>query len=214
MTWKTIGFVVLLVLCSPLSVFCLNALQYVAAPEWLQIPFTGLFMLGTLGAFGFVILLIYLPIRLLREIFGDRQRHVLISTLVATLFLYGSMPLGDAVSDRMREKGLARTRTRTQPIIAALKVYKKKNGEYPQALNALVPDSLPSLPRTGSAVFPEFQYLPATDKTLFRSYELSIPTPSGPISFDRYLFWPEREYPDYYSRVDLKTTGDWVFLGD
>ncbi len=210
--WKTIGWALLLVLCNPISVFGLNALQFVPFPTWLGPTLTFFVMLGMAAFFGWFVLLFWMPGRLVREIFGDRRRDVLLATLVGTLFVWGTWPVGIAVYERQRERGLARVRIHAQPVIAALDSYEAKWGKYPAHLSQLLPGYLPVIPGNGLSVFPDFQYVPATEKTLYRSYELSIPTPRGLMSFDRYVFWPERKYPETYGRNGLVPIGDWAFM--
>lgn len=211
-SWKGIGWVLGLVICNPISVFGMNAVQFVAAPGWLRYPLIGLFGLGLAAYYGWFVLCLYLPIRLIREVFGDRDRAVLWSTAAAALFLYGTSPLGFALYRGLRDSGLERVRQQAQPLIEALETYKETTGGYPAELSDLTPKFLPALPDTGSLIFPDFHYLRATDKTLFRSYELSVATPEALNSFDRYLFWPERKYPEMYGRNGLEPIGDWAFM--
>jgi hypothetical protein len=211
-SWKAIGWVLGLVICNPISVFGMNAVQFVAAPEWLRPLLIGLFGLGMAAFYGWFVLLFWLPGRFLREVFGDRERDVLLTTLVGALLVWGTFPIGMAVYEYQRAKGLALVRKQAQPIIVALDAFKTNTGKYPAQLSELVPECLFAVPRNGLSVFPDFHYSPATEHTLYRSYELSIPTPRGMMSFDRYVFWPERKYPKVYRRNGLEPIGDWAFM--
>ena len=210
--WKTIGWVLGLLICNPISVLGMNAIQFVAAPQWARSVLIGLFGLGLAAFYGWFALLFWLPGRFIREVFGDRQRGVLLFTFAGTVFVWGATPLGTIVYERQREKGLAAVRMQAQPIIAALELHNEKAGKYPAELSDLVPKYLAAIPRNGLTVFPEFHYSRGTEETLYRSYELSIPTPRGLMSFDRYLFWPERKYPEMYGRNGMVPIGDWVFM--
>jgi hypothetical protein len=202
----------ILLLFSPVSMLGLNGIQYAEAPEGLRTVVAALFFLGMAALLGWAVLCLGLPVLILCELAQKRRWHVIVLATVATIFVYGSFRLGQALYNHQREAGLARIRIRAQPLIAALEAYRTKMGTYPATLTVLTPTYLPSLPSTGTAVFREFQYRRADGGTLFKSYELSVPTPKGMLSFDRYLFWPERKYPALYHRNGLEPIGDWAFM--
>jgi hypothetical protein len=105
---------------------------------------------------------------------------------------------------------LLQTAEHAKPVIAAIESYHQSAGKYPASLNDLVPNHLAAVPTTGMAHFPEYRYLLTDGHDLFRQYELSISMPD--TGFDRFVYWPEGNYPNQMYGGRCEPVGDWVYI--
>ena len=117
-------------------------------------------------------------------------------------------PLYTAEADIVQRRAL--------PVVIALERYKNRHGIYPRTLSELVPEDLVSIPSPGlwDPGGQGFLYTVAGPNTPFHFYELRASTPDRGDELDSvvYLFWPERDYPDYLYGVSVRRIGSWASL--
>ncbi len=146
-----------------------------------------------------------------------RRRSVaflnLAQAAVCVLFAVGYLGILVWCSAR-RTTAFTRASANGGPIIAALNTYRDDNGVYPNSLSQLVPQYVPSVPRTGLIGYPTFTFpsgyndiSPVPD-----SYELRIECTSGGINFDRFIYWPSESYPKTIQGNWTERIGTWVYV--
>jgi hypothetical protein len=98
---------------------------------------------------------------------------------------------------------------RGQPLIDAIESYRTDNGAYPESLDQLVPEYLESIPDTGLAMYPEFEYecYPPSGE-----YEITVDTSHGGWDWDKFFYLSNGEYVEEYYNGTLIRVGSWAFL--
>ena len=100
---------------------------------------------------------------------------------------------------------------RGQPLINAIERFKDTRGEYPQDLKDLQPDFIKEIPHTNMAGYSSFYYERATEDSPFKTYELSVYM-GLPLQFDRFIYWPEGNYPEFIYGGWPEPFGEWVYI--
>ncbi len=149
-----------------------------------------------------------LVVVLSRQTIRDR---LVIAAGVAVLLACGLYCVRTSKSWRRAE--LVRVARESRPLVTALDRYRAEHGQYPCALDDLMPDYLPSLPRTGMVAYPQFMYLPDVHglEPAPGGYDLRIYCDEG-VGFDRFFRWDVPHYPPTSSEGGLEPIEDWVYL--
>lgn len=143
---------------------------------------------------------------------GRLRRYLLVAVL-AWAVSWLSFPAARGVL-WLRNYGLARAAQRAQPLISAIETFRAEKGRYPSSvdLESHIRKSIGRFPYTGMVGYPHFEYQKATSDTLFKSYEIRVFTPSRGISFDWFVYWPEKVYPDEMYQGRVERIGEWAYL--
>ena len=99
-------------------------------------------------------------------------------------------------------------------VVQALASYRMDRGEYPGALNLLVPQYIDAIPYTGMIAYPEFTYR-KDDKGIQASrgeYELRINCPSAFMNFDTFIFRPSGDYSDLMRDNGVERICAWAYV--
>ena len=140
---------------------------------------------------------------------------------VATMLLIVGIGVGSILlgwrakpGESVRRAGLERISLNAQPVIDAIERYRAKTGEYPNSLDVLVPEYLPSIPATGNTIYPNYEYRPAGEGWGWRipSYELFVRTPYVVFNWDQFIYRPERTYPAEHPAGPVERSGDWAYV--
>lgn len=117
---------------------------------------------------------------------------IVLSTV--TLFATDTWPVERRQLSRITANGV--------PIGKAVEAYRRDHRSPPKALSDLVPAYLPAIPKTGSVLYPDFEY--GLDG---KEYWLSVPVPDL-LEFDQpaLLYRPDRSK----DTEDTDRIGDWV----
>ena len=193
------------------TIFLLETLPLLPGPAFLDWLGVGMILVATFFVFllfaGFG-LFYYIPVLLFsptRRIWAARQSLLCIALVLGVLggFL-GSVPI--------RRARFAAAAERAVPVIQAIEAHRKATGNLPASLESLVPSQLRGIPSTGMIAYPSFSYATSKGKELFKTYELSIPCPSGGINFDVFVYWPEQGYPDSMYGGGIERIGNWAYV--
>ena len=95
-------------------------------------------------------------------------------------------------------------------------LFPRKTHTIPASLADLVPRELDSIPETGMAGFPSFEYRDTQTETgeserLFASYELRVNLYEL-LQFDCLVDWPEGNYPDWMYGGGVDRSGAWAYV--
>ena len=104
---------------------------------------------------------------------------------------------------------------RSKPLVEAIFAYEKQQGEPPNELNDLVPDFLSSVPSTGMGGYPQYDYFvgaAAAEEYFDNPWVLEVFTPGPGINFDRFLYFPNQNYPETGYSGSLERIGEWAYV--
>jgi len=131
--------------------------------------------------------------------------------LTAAVFL-AAVALGIQSGRQIRRAAFHRLAKRSAPLVNAIKDYTARHGQPPATLSALVPEFLPSVPKTGMAAYPHYDYQVGNKAFFYREnpWTLSVATPNGMLNFDQFLYFPLQNYPENYGT--LERIADWGYI--
>jgi hypothetical protein len=101
---------------------------------------------------------------------------------------------------------------RSEVLVRAIESYVERTGAPPATIDALVPDYLPSVPRTGMAADTEYRYQSHGGECTSRSrWNLSVSV-SQFIDMNRLLYCPDHDYASaQYPILSRTKVGTWVY---
>lgn len=139
-----------------------------------------------------------------------------IATLVGLVLIINSLFFFFVVPKITRivfDYGLRRTIKNFVPLIEALEGFKKKNGDYPNTVNSLVPAYLPNGFQNNICAFPKYTYT-KTDKyggVDSGGYYLQIFPSSNILTVIKNLtYYPSKNYPFCGNDLECKNIDDWM----
>jgi hypothetical protein len=116
------------------------------------------------------------------------------------------------IGRQIRMSAFHRLADRSTPLVAAIRAYEQKHGSPPESLEALVPEFLPSVPSTGMGAYPEYQYCFAPRHYGGNPWVLIVPTSSGYLNFDQFMYFPLANYPRTGYGGSLERISDWAYV--
>ena len=117
-----------------------------------------------------------------------------------------------AIGESVRMRAFRDLAERSKPLIAAVYAFEKTYGHPPESLQALVPEFMQSVPFTGMAAYPNYEYkTPAADYD-DNPWVITVFTPSGGINFDQFMYFALTNYPKAGYGGTLERVGDWVYV--
>jgi hypothetical protein len=141
-------------------------------------------------------------------------RSMVLAWWIATL-VYLSAAMGAVVvGEQIRGRAFKRLAERSTPLVGAISEYDRKYGGPPASLEALVPEFLPGVPKTGMMAYPEYRYYTGDKAQRYNEnpWVLVIDTPSGGVNFDQFMYFPRQNYPERGYGGWLETIGDWAYV--
>jgi len=167
-----------------------------------------------------IILAVYFLVRAVKR--GPEERRNALSKLAASLAFPLLLFLVLHASYHVRWSAFARAGRNGEPIIAAVLSYYADKGCYPENLHDLVPAYLEAIPSTGLMAYPDFRYRKGAEnikatyhlqdrEDLMVTWELMIDCPRG-LSFDKFVYWPEENYPETIPSYRVDRIGKWAYL--
>ena len=137
---------------------------------------------------------------------------------MATLLGSGMMVIVGLVSlmsaDKIRMQGFERLTMEAAPLVAAIHKYDSTYGYPPETLGELN-ITYPDDHNIKGGALPEFKYLQGEqvrERYHGNRWVLMLDTPTGPLRWDRFLYYPEQNYPSLANGGWLEKVGDWAYL--
>ncbi|MBI4583357.1 MAG: hypothetical protein HY717_04970 [Planctomycetes bacterium] len=140
--------------------------------------------------------------------------------IAAAVFLMVALPLA-RLAVEVRHGAFKDLAIRSAPLVKAIQDHERRRGRPPEKLEALVPEFLPAIPRTGMSGYPEYKYWTGASAGWWEGnpWILCVSTSCGPLNWDRFLYFPLQNYPDPNDRgkVDrysgwFERMGDWAYF--
>jgi hypothetical protein len=150
-----------------------------------------------------------IPILLVLAFFSRRKPFLMhmclalsLCVAAAHLSMYGSFWL----TKNIRNRAMLAVAVRSEHLVKQIETYRKDNDQLPQSLADLVPKYLETVPDTGLAGYPEYEYNADTD-----NFSLSIQT--GRLGeFDCFYYDPDP--PSNVSESNKTRLGDWIYVDE
>ncbi len=147
-------------------------------------------------------------------LFFRRLRPLAARSLIAAAVLAVAAFVGLRFGGRVRMAAFHSLAERSAPLVQAIRSYESRHGTPPADLAALVPQFLPSIPSTGMAAYPRFEYHVGEKAARYdgNPWVLVVFTPSGGINFDTFMYFPLQNYPKTGYGGSLERISDWAYV--
>jgi hypothetical protein len=147
-------------------------------------------------------------------LFSARLRPFGVRLGVISLLLIAAGIGGTILGAKIRSQAFSDLAARSAPLVTAIRAYEAKEGSPPADLQTLVPDYLPAVPGTGLGGYPEYHYHVGPDAARYdgNPWVLVVPSTSGGINFDEFLYFPRQNYPAHGHGGWLEKIGSWAYL--
>lgn len=117
-------------------------------------------------------------------------------------------------ADHIRMQGFQRLALEAAPLVTAIHAYTTTHGIPPENLDDLEV-KFPADHSIQGAGLPEFKYLPgdiARERYHGNPWVLMLETPTGPLRWDRFLYYPLQNYPPLGHGGWFERVGEWAYL--
>ncbi len=132
--------------------------------------------------------------------------------LCSTTYLVGFFASAH-LGERVRMRAFHRLTERCTPLIHAIGAFEEKYRRPPESLEELVPEFIPSVPRTLVGASSEFLYYFPAITDYGNPWIIKVFVPSGRFEMDQLVYFPLGNYPhtDWYG-APVRFVGDWAFM--
>ena len=147
-------------------------------------------------------------------LFVRRFRPLVIRILVMAMIFAVATVIGLRIGGPIRMAAFRSLAARSAPLVQAIRSYESRHGVPPTDLAALVPEFLPSIPSTGIAAYPRYEYYVGEEAARYdeNPWVLVVFTPSGGINFDTFMYLPHQNYPKTGYGGSLERISDWAYV--
>lgn len=147
-------------------------------------------------------------------LFNHRSRIVVVRVLLLATVTAVSTFGGFKFGERVRIAAFRDLAGRSAPVVHAIQSYESRHGAPPTDLAALVPEFLPSIPGTGMAAYPNYEYHVGKSAAHYEGnpWVLEVFTPTGLINFDQFVFFPLQNYPESGYGGWVERIADWAYV--
>jgi len=116
-----------------------------------------------------------------------------------------------APASRLRMAAFAELARETEPLVAAIRAYEKQHEAPPPKLDDLIPRYLPRFPAAadGTLYYREGE---AGGRDLHGNRWASIRRCGWGLSFDSFVYFPNRKYPRAMYGGGVERVGDWAYV--
>lgn len=117
-------------------------------------------------------------------------------------------------ADKIRIDGFERLTYEATPLVDAIHAYSEEFGQPPENLDKLKV-VYPAGHNIEGGELPEFKYLPgelASERFHGNPWVLYLETPTGPLKWDRFLYYPLQNYPPLANGGWFESVGQWAYL--
>ena len=102
-------------------------------------------------------------------------------------------------------------------LISAIESYHSRRGEYPDSLNALVPEYISAITHTGMCIVPDFKYEKPKHPVVRQKhgeYEIKVSVIAGFYYSGKLVYWPTGEYPKNSRDLGVRRFGKWALISE
>lgn len=155
--------------------------------------------------------IVALPVTL-ALLFSKKYRPIAVKGICSSLIFlvvgFGGLLLGRDI----RQQGFVALAQRSRPLVSAIRDFENKFARPPDSLEQLVPEFLTSVPDTGIAAYPKYEYMtPDDDSYEGNRWILMVNTLSG-SGWDVFLYFPKQNYPSAGYGGTIERIEDWAYV--
>ncbi len=163
--------------------------------------------------FPFAAAALAIPAGLIALAFKRTRRHSLLVAVFCISYVM-TFVASLTLAKRVRIYGLHSVAERAQGLIGAIGAYEARYGKPPTSLENLVPEFLPSVPDTGIAAYPKFEYSIGDSEAARNGnpWMLYVSTPVTPLDWDMFVYFPNQNYPSSGYGGTLERVGKWAYV--
>lgn len=117
-------------------------------------------------------------------------------------------------ADTIRLQGFERLAREAAPLVAAIHAYHQEFGVPPETLDLLQVD-YPNGHIIKGGDLPDFEYIPggmAIDRYHGNPWVLILKTPTGPLRWDQFIYYPLQNYPPLAHGGWVEKVGEWAYV--
>lgn len=117
-------------------------------------------------------------------------------------------------ADAIRMQGFERLSKESAPLIEAINEYNNRFGRPPESLNQLRVNYPPGHEIKGGEL-PDFIYIPggrAVERYHGNPWVLILEAPTGPLRWDKFIYYPLQNYPSLVNGGWLESVGEWAYI--
>ncbi len=195
-------------LCATIPLVCIPVADWLAVSSHGNSGFLDLSLLFVFVALAAFIAFI---VSLVGLIFIRIRRFSALLALCSAAYLvalFVSMRVGEYI----RMNAFHQLAERSQPLVGAIHAFEQRHKHPPESLRALVPEFIPSIPNTGMAAYPEYDYLTPATNWDGNSWVLRVPTSLGVLNWDQFIYFPLTNYPASGYGGSLERVEDWAYV--
>lgn len=147
-------------------------------------------------------------------VFFNRTRCASIAVVIGSGMLVTFSVIALKSADGIRLQGFERLSREAAPLVAAIHSYNEKFGYPPENLDVLQVNYPPGHSIEGGEL-PDFEYLSgdrARERYHGNPWVLMLETPTGPLRWDRFLYYPLQNYPPLSYGGWLEAVGEWAYV--
>lgn len=165
------------------------------------------FVLGLLGA---LLAIFILPFFL----FSRKWRRTASAWLLVCVIFIPMCFAGIVAGDKIRMSAFYNLASKSKPLVSAIHEFTNQTGLPPSSLDALVPDYINEIPKTGMMAYSKYRYYVGEDAIRYEGnpWVLRVFTPSGGINFDEFMYFPLQNYPERGYGGSFQKIQDWAYL--
>lgn len=192
-------------------VLCLYTLgsSYLAVSGYGDWAIPGQELVSWLSLLGMVIMAV--------AVFGlifSKVRCAALAVLIGSALMVVLSILSLKSADAIRMQGFERLTKETAPLIAAINEYHEKHGLPPEDLKVLDVPYPPGHDIKGGDL-PDFTYISgdrAVERYHGNPWVLILDAPTGPLRWDKFIYYPLQNYPTLGHGGWFESVGDWAYL--
>ncbi len=163
--------------------------------------------------FPFLFSLLAIPITLILSLWRRYRGESLKTMFICVTYFMVSLSFL-LITVHIRHNAFVGLAQRSRQLVVAIHQFERKYGKPPNNLSQLVPEFLPSVPKTGMGAYPEYEYYLSSNPNEFEgnSWILEVDTPNGGINFDKFMYFPKQNYPEVGYGGVIERIEDWAYV--
>lgn len=167
--------------------------------------FVGFPMLGCVAA---------IPISVVYGISRRYRRQALLVVVCCSMFMC-SVVVSVLIGRVVRRGAFAALAERSETLVEAVGAYSDERSGPPDSLEDLLPRFLSDVPQTGMAAYPEYNYFVQREEMFDGNpWVLMVHTSTGPLNFDKFMYYPLQNYPPCRCGNRVERIRDWAYMHD
>lgn len=147
-------------------------------------------------------------------LFPSKSRCTSVAVFIGAGLMVALSVISLKSADIIRMQGFERLALEAAPLVEAIHSYEKEFGHPPKSLSDLQ-INFPQGHTVKGGDLPNFDYLPgeqARSRYHGNPWILTLDTPTGPLRWDRFIYYPLQNYPSLAHGGWVEKVGEWAYF--